>query len=1659
MVRLAQPHNAQPHNARLHNARSRSQRSVLSTARAAAAYTLATTAGSARLAAATARGTATVTRAVAGATAGQAAATAVGTTAHVTSQAASRAAKNLPYRYVSALGSLTDVGPSRGVRRVWTRRGRAHIEVKGMTGSGEQHRRIADDVTAALQRLKGVKWTQVNAVTQQVLLAFDEDRVDIEDILSVIKTVEEIHGTGDCDFSTGEGAGCTPEHPADDAPVAIMAVALMTDLAGLGVATTAQLLHVSLLPRSARIPLLFADTYPRLRELLATRLGHQHAELLVSLATSTVNAASSGPGPLAVDSFQHAVRLVERLSRQSVWRQRESELVRDGQGLVREAHEHTPRPAPLPPGPVERLGERSSIASLFGAGGALAFTRNPGRAADLMLATMPKAGRQGREAFAAALGWELARRGVVPMDGTALRRLDRIDTVVIDSSVLCAPKPVVLSASAIGGADAETGLDDAEVWQIAARLITVGTKGSDTSSDSDSAEAERVSAAVVEAALLGSPPDRSTDLWTSDQWRLRYSARSARGRSKQPRSAAEPGALTLDLLDEAGTRRGTVQVGCALDPLADAVLAAAHAAVDRVVLTQHASVGELMQWADEVLPSDGYLHNHVRRLQCEGHGVLLISNAHDAALGAADVGVAVLRHANGEVTGAVGWSADLICGPGLEQAWRILNAVPIARAVSERSSRLAWGGSALGALLATTGNRRRGRGRGPQVSPVHSAAMIAVVGGAYSGLRIGRAAKPRGTVYESWHVLSAQDAFARLREYRLEADRQAAAAQAPALIRAARSTASRAASTTPIRQLVVTPARGTATFAGAIAEELRDPLTPVLALGAAASAVVGSSVDAILVGGVMGGNAVISAGQQLRARRALRRLMLGERTNARIAGWSGPENQHSSGFANADSDADWTAGLTGARTKTIPAERLRIGDVIVLRASDIVPADARLIRAEELEVDESALTGESLPVAKSVEATAGAELADRTCMVYEGCTIVAGTGYAVVTAIGSDTEAGRAATVASASAPPRVGIQARLSELAGIALPATGIGGLAVTGLAVLRGVPLRQAVASGVAIAVAAVPEGLPLVATVAQLAAARRLSRYGVLVRSSSTLEALGRVDTVCFDKTGTLTEGRLSVSRIAAFDQDLPLDTKRGRDVLHVAACACPDIGDDPARTLVHTTDIAVVQAAREHAATEHEAWHLESELPFETTRGYSASLGKQDGRMLLAVKGAPEVILERCDRVVTDSGAKPFTQQRRSTASATLKRLADEGLRVLAIAQTGAVTNEGAARGDSPEHLADLVTKLTLVGFVAIADTPRPGAAETIERLAATAVRTIMITGDHPRTAVAIARQLGIPNAQHVLTGAELDRLPKSQREARIAASSVFARVSPQHKVRIVQALQRSGRVVAMTGDGSNDAAAIRLADVGIALAGKGTMPARNAADLVLSSPDPTRIVDALAEGKALWRSVRDAVSILVGGNAGEVAFTVLGTAIGGRAPLGTRQFLLVNMMTDMLPALAVALAPARPPTNGEGASAGAATASSNADSGSLGGVWGPALARDLAARGSATALGATLAWQAGRVTGRSRRASTMGLAALVGTQLGQTLVTGRHSPLVICTCVASAAALVVVVETPVVSRFFGCTPLGPVAWGIVGASSLAATVAGAAAPAVIDRFAR
>ena len=309
---------------------------------------------------------------------------------------------------------------------------------------------------------------------------------------------------------------------------------------------------------------------------------------------------------------------------------------------------------------------------------------------------------------------------------------------------------------------------------------------------------------------------------------------------------------------------------------------------------------------------------------------------------------------------------------------------------------------------------------------------------------------------------------------------------------------------------------------------------------------------------------------------------------------------------------------------------------------------------------------------------------------------------------------------------------------------------------------------------------------------------------------------------------------------------------------------------------------------------------------------------------------------------------------------------------------------------------------------------------------------MITGDHPATAEAIATELDVLNGGTIVTGSDLDRLDDSELPEVLSSASVIARCTPEHKVRVVRAFQAAGRVVAMTGDGANDAAAIRLADVGIALGKRGTPAACAAADLVVVDDRLETILSAVVEGRAMWRSVRQAIGILVGGNIGEIGYTLLGTLLTGRSPLTARQLLLVNLLTDLAPALTIALRAPVPE------SAGALLAEGPDVS------LGTALNEEIAVRAIATGSAATGAWLAARITGRPARARTVGLAAVVGTELGQTLLVGGRSRTVVLASLASAGLLIGVVQTPGVSQFFGCTPLGPVGWGIAAGSSAAAT---------------
>ncbi|MFI0542503.1 HAD-IC family P-type ATPase [Streptomyces sp. WSLK1-3] len=1016
--------------------------------------------------------------------------------------------------------------------------------------------------------------------------------------------------------------------------------------------------------------------------------------------------------------------------------------------------------------------------------------------------------------------------------------------------------------------------------------------------------------------------------------------------------------------------------GAGADAWAEPVLDAARRAGLRVVVPDDPALDDFTGLADQVVDAGRPLRDIVDQLGEDEGGVLTVARPQDA-----DVVAGLLR---GDVAvcltdggHAVAWGADVLAPHGLPDLWRLLTAVPEARAVGRRSQTLARSGAALSGLLVAVGESGRGGRRtalpGLRHAPVDAAAAAALLTGTRAALRVAAVSLPHPRPRVAWHALRPDAVRDRLEE------------QAPPEPTLTEQTAARVRTATDavVRLPVLAPARWSAQLARAVRGELDDPLTPVLAVGSAASAILGSAMDALLVLGALDLNALVGGLQRLRAERALSGLLDQQKRKARVA------------------DED------DAEPHMVDAAGLSPGDVIELTLDDVVPADARLLWEDGLEVDESALTGESLPVGKRTDPSPRAPVAERHCMVFEGTTVVAGKARAVVVDTGDRTEAARAVALA-ARTPAAAGVQARLQELTRKAMPLTMAGGAAVTGLALVRGTPLRRAVGGGVAVAVAAVPEGLPLVATVAQLAAARRLSAHGVLVRAPRTLEALGRMDTICFDKTGTLTENRLRLVRVT--DAHGTAHTPGGPDAdgpLRIAARACPQLDGESGQHPAHATDEAVLDAA-----APDEEWRQLEGLPFEAGRGYAAAVGQVgDGSPLLVLKGAPETVLPACADLPADATERAHA-------------LADDGLRVLAVARRPLGDDE---RTVPEEPLRDL----EFVGLLALADVARDTSPDLVRGLREAGVRPVVLTGDHPRTAHAIATDLGWPEDATVVTGDELAAADRSARSRMLRDADVVARVAPEQKLQVVEALRDAGRVVGMVGDGANDAAAIRAADIGVGINARGSAAARNAADIVLTGDDLTALIESVREGRALWHSVADAIAILIGGNAGEVGFGILGTLLSGAAPLSTRQMLLVNLFTDLFPAMAVAVTPTEKPTEDE----------PSADT-----VLGTSLIHQIRDRALTTCLGATVAWLIGRFTpGTARRSTTMALCAVVGTQLAQTLADRRRSPLVRVTSLGSAAALIALVETPGVSQLFGCTPLGPLAWtGVATAIALALT---------------
>ena len=570
------------------------------------------------------------------------------------------------------------------------------------------------------------------------------------------------------------------------------------------------------------------------------------------------------------------------------------------------------------------------------------------------------------------------------------------------------------------------------------------------------------------------------------------------------------------------------------------------------------------------------------------------------------------------------------------------------------------------------------------------------------------------------------------------------------------------------------------------------------------------------------------------------------------------------------------------------AADLVVGDIVWLEAGAKVPADLRLVESAALRIDEAALTGESVPVDKDALLTCpdDSALADRRNMAYAGTNTTGGRALGLVVGTGRATQLGTIARLVEQAGETRTPLQERLARFGRrLALAVLAICAV-IFAAGVARGEPAALMFLTAVSLAVAAIPEALPAVVSIALAFGARRMSRENALVRRLPCVESLGSVTVICSDKTGTLTQNRLRLERFEAASEET-------RDhALEVLALNNDASRDSDGGWLGDPTEIALVDHA--HASgvdieALRETLPRIAELPFDSERKRMTTVHERGKDVLVTVKGAPEAVLPLCAGI--DAG--PW--HRRAEA------MAAGGLRVLAIAARSA---------DRHLPIEDVDRELHLLGLVGLIDPPRPEARAAVAECLSAGIAPVMITGDHPSTALAIARALGIADeAGDVITGSELERLDDASLGERLRDVRVFARVDPAQKIRIVEALQAGGAVVAMTGDGVNDAPALKKSDIGVSMGRGGTDVAREASDLVLLDDNFATIVAAVREGRRIYDNIRKFVRFVMAGNAGEIWTIFLAPFLGLPIPLTPIQILWVNFITDGLPGLALASEPA------------------------------------------------------------------------------------------------------------------------------------------------------
>jgi Ca2+-transporting ATPase len=687
-------------------------------------------------------------------------------------------------------------------------------------------------------------------------------------------------------------------------------------------------------------------------------------------------------------------------------------------------------------------------------------------------------------------------------------------------------------------------------------------------------------------------------------------------------------------------------------------------------------------------------------------------------------------------------------------------------------------------------------------------------------------------------------------------------------------------------------------------EQFRSVMVVLLLVATAAAFLTRDLLDAGAILAVLVLNVTIGFITELKAHRAVEALLALEVTRARV--------------------------VREGRVRELDARELVPGDVIEIEAGQMVPADARLLQAAELRTVEASLTGEPVPADKRADARLEREvpLPERTTMLFKATSVVVGRGRAVVVATGMSTEVGRIGELVSRVAEERTPLERRLDtlgrRLVGVALGA----GALVAWIGIRQGMSPGELVQTALALAVAAVPEGLPVVGTIAMAVGVRRMARRRALIRHLPVVETLGSATVICTDKTGTLTAGEMTVTVVRLDDREIsvsgagfapygefmnqdvridPLADPGLRAALRI--CALTSRGDVAERdetwaAVGDPTEAALAVLARK-AGLDRDTLLTESpelgEVPFSSERMLMATFHRAPSGTLVCVKGAPRRVLQRCNRVLTAGGARDLGDEERRRLLGLNSELAGRGLRVLALAQRHA-----------PHPGAEEVHDLTWVGFVGMTDPPAPGVKETISSFRRAGIRTVMLTGDQRLTAERVASDLGLRDGgDTIIEGHEVDQLSDDALRIVTDRAVGYSRVSPEAKLRIIGAYQARGEIVAMLGDGVNDAAALRKADIGVAMGRRGTDMAKEASDLILEDDQFPTIAAAVEEGRVIFDNIRKFVFYLFSCNLAEI-LVLLGAGMAGLpVPLLPLQILWLNLLTDTVPALALAVEPAEP----------------------------------------------------------------------------------------------------------------------------------------------------